>query len=127
MGFFDLFKQPDINKGIEDYTADAGAVLLDVRTPEEYRAFCTRWKLTPAFAAHGGSYAVVAHAKAEAEQAEIQLGGVSVTDGTVKLLLRERFSGSGADCAAYVLTVPVDASVTALETEPLYLAEEVGK
>ena len=96
-------------------------------TAEEYRAFCTRWKLTPAFAAHGGSYAVVAHAKAEAEQAEIQLGGVSVTDGTVKLLLRERFSGSGADCAAYVLTVPVDASVTALETEPLYLAEEVGK
>lgn len=37
MGFFDLFKQPDIKKGIEDYTADAGAVLLDVRTPEEYR------------------------------------------------------------------------------------------
>lgn len=37
MGFFDLFKQPDINKGVEDCRADAGAVLLDVREVQEYR------------------------------------------------------------------------------------------
>ena len=37
MSFFDFFKQPDINQGIKDYQATPGAVLLDVRTSEEYR------------------------------------------------------------------------------------------
>ena len=37
MGFFDFFKQPDINQGVKEYTATPGAVLLDVRTSEEYR------------------------------------------------------------------------------------------
>ena len=36
MGFFDFFKQPDVNRGIEEYQRTSGAVLLDVRTPEEY-------------------------------------------------------------------------------------------
>ena len=37
MGFFDFFKQADINQGVKEYTATPGAVLLDVRTAEEYR------------------------------------------------------------------------------------------
>ena len=37
MGFFDFLKQPDINKGVTDYHNTSGAVLLDVRTPQEYR------------------------------------------------------------------------------------------
>ena len=37
MGIFNLFKQPDINQGVQDYKNAAGAVLLDVRTPQEYR------------------------------------------------------------------------------------------
>ena len=36
MGFFDFFKQPDINQGIKDYQAAPGAILLDVRTTQEY-------------------------------------------------------------------------------------------
>ena len=36
MGFFDLFKQNDINQGVKDYHNIPGAVLLDVRTPQEY-------------------------------------------------------------------------------------------
>lgn len=36
MGFFDFLKQPDINQEIEDYQNTPGAVLLDVRTPQEY-------------------------------------------------------------------------------------------
>ena len=36
MGFFDFFKQPDIHQGVEQYNATPGAVLLDVRTPQEY-------------------------------------------------------------------------------------------
>jgi len=38
MGFFDFFKQPDINQGIKDYQATPGAVLLDVRTTQEYES-----------------------------------------------------------------------------------------
>ena len=30
MGFFDFFKQADINQGVKEYTATPGAVLLDV-------------------------------------------------------------------------------------------------
>lgn len=36
MGFFDFFKQPDVNQGVNDYRKAPGTVLLDVRTPEEY-------------------------------------------------------------------------------------------
>ena len=37
MGFFDLFRMPDINQGVKSYMSTPGAVLLDVRTPGEYR------------------------------------------------------------------------------------------
>ena len=37
MGLFDFFKSVDINKGIEEYKASEGALLLDVRTAQEYR------------------------------------------------------------------------------------------
>ena len=37
MGFFDFLKQPDINQGVMDCRKVSGAVLLDVRTPQEYR------------------------------------------------------------------------------------------
>ena len=37
MGFFDFLKGPDINQGIQEYGAAPDAVLLDVRTPQEYR------------------------------------------------------------------------------------------
>ena len=37
MGFFDFLKDPDINQGVKEYSATEGAVLLDVRTPDEYR------------------------------------------------------------------------------------------
>ena len=36
MGIFDLFKSPDINQGVGQFQETPGAVLLDVRTPEEY-------------------------------------------------------------------------------------------
>ena len=38
MGFFDFFKQPDINQGVRDWGETPGGVLLDVRTPQEYRS-----------------------------------------------------------------------------------------
>ena len=37
MSFFDFFKQPDIHKGLKEYGQTENAVLLDVRTPQEYR------------------------------------------------------------------------------------------
>ena len=37
MGFFNIFKHKDINRGVEEYRAAPGALLLDVRTPQEYR------------------------------------------------------------------------------------------
>ena len=37
MGFFDFLKQANINQGIEEYKRTGGAVLLDVRTPQEYQ------------------------------------------------------------------------------------------
>ena len=36
MGFFNFFRQPDINAGVTQFQQTAGAVLLDVRTAEEY-------------------------------------------------------------------------------------------
>ena len=37
MSFFDFFRQPDINQGVTDFRNTPGAVLLDVRSPQEYR------------------------------------------------------------------------------------------
>lgn len=36
MSIFDFFKQLDINKGLKEYAEAENAVLLDVRTPQEY-------------------------------------------------------------------------------------------
>ena len=36
MGIFDRLHNPDINQGVAEYRATYGALLLDVRTPEEY-------------------------------------------------------------------------------------------
>ena len=37
MGFFDFFKKTDMQQGLREYASTADAILLDVRTPEEYR------------------------------------------------------------------------------------------
>ena len=37
MSLFDFLKGPDINQGVKEYSTTDGAVLLDVRTPDEYR------------------------------------------------------------------------------------------
>ena len=37
MGFFNFLKQPDIGQGVAEYRALSDAVLLDVRTPQEYQ------------------------------------------------------------------------------------------
>lgn len=37
MGFFDFLRVPDIDQGIQEYKEVSGAVLLDVRTQQEYR------------------------------------------------------------------------------------------
>ena len=37
MNIFHFLKQPDINRGVQECKNTEGAVLLDVRTPQEYR------------------------------------------------------------------------------------------
>ena len=37
MGVFDLFKHTDINQGVAQFQQTPNAMLVDVRTPEEYR------------------------------------------------------------------------------------------
>ncbi len=37
--FFNLFNHTDINKGVEEWKSTSGAVLLDVRTKEEYNDY----------------------------------------------------------------------------------------
>lgn len=36
MGGFAFFRGPDINQGLKEFQSTANAVLLDVRTPQEY-------------------------------------------------------------------------------------------
>ena len=36
MGFFDFLRAPDIHQGLTQFSQTPGAVLLDVRTPQEY-------------------------------------------------------------------------------------------
>lgn len=37
MGLFDFLRQPDIDQGVEEYRTVPDAVLVDVRTVQEYR------------------------------------------------------------------------------------------
>lgn len=36
MGLLDFYKKPDINEGVKTFAATTGAMLLDVRNPDEY-------------------------------------------------------------------------------------------
>ena len=36
MGFLDFLKSPDINAGVKEFERTPGAILLDVRSPQEY-------------------------------------------------------------------------------------------
>lgn len=38
MRLFNYFKEPDFNQGIKDYHNNPGAILLDVRSPKEYKS-----------------------------------------------------------------------------------------
>lgn len=38
MGLFDFLRGPNINQGIKEFNETRGAVLLDVRNPDEYKA-----------------------------------------------------------------------------------------
>ena len=38
MGLFDFLKRPDLERGLAQFSQTPGAVLLDVRTPEEFAA-----------------------------------------------------------------------------------------
>ena len=38
MGFFNGLSRPGIHRGVEEFRDTPGALLLDVRTPEEFRA-----------------------------------------------------------------------------------------
>ena len=38
MGFLDFLKGPDVDRGVREFRETPGAVLLDVRTPQEYQA-----------------------------------------------------------------------------------------
>ena len=40
MGLFRFWKGPDINQGLKQFEETPGAVLLDVRSPGEYRQGC---------------------------------------------------------------------------------------
>lgn len=37
MGFLDFLRGADVNQGVAEYHKTPGAILLDVRTPQEYR------------------------------------------------------------------------------------------
>ena len=37
MGIFDFFKHPDINRGVQEFQNAEGAMLIDVRSFQEYR------------------------------------------------------------------------------------------
>ena len=37
MSFLAMFKHPDINQGLQEFASVPGAILLDVRTPDEHR------------------------------------------------------------------------------------------
>ncbi|MBP3634186.1 MAG: rhodanese-like domain-containing protein [Oscillospiraceae bacterium] len=37
MGLFQFFRHPNVNEGVAEYCNTPGAVLVDVRTPQEYR------------------------------------------------------------------------------------------
>lgn len=45
MRFFDFLKGPDINQGVKEYSTTDGAVLLDVRTPDEYQCHLDKKKV----------------------------------------------------------------------------------
>ena len=38
MGFFDFLRSPDIKEGLKEYSETSGAILLDVRTSQEYQS-----------------------------------------------------------------------------------------
>ena len=90
MGLFDWFaRRPSLAEGLETWKSTPGAVLLDVRTPEEYRARHVpgahpqpRPRLSAAAAPAGVPLFVYCHSGARSAQARriLEGAGRTVTD-----------------------------------------------
>ena len=61
MGFFDFLRAPGMDRGVETFRATEGAVLLDVRTPEEYRTGHVPGSKNLPLQAIGGADDLLAH------------------------------------------------------------------
>ena len=89
-----------------------------------YETYCERFGLTPAFPEHKGGYAVLACVSESLSAVEVQVADAIVEGDTLRLLVRDHFHSPYPDSLGFVLTVPVSAEVTKLETVPVYNASE---
>ena len=89
-----------------------------------YETYCERFGLTPAFPKHDGSFAVLACVNEGLAAVEVQVADAIEEGDTLRLLVRDHFHFPFYESLGFVLTVPVPASVTKLETVPVYSREE---
>ena len=91
-----------------------------------YEAYCQRFGLTPAFPDHDGSYAVLACVAEGFDAVFVQVADAAAEGDKLRLYFREEYHNPQPPetCVGFVLTVPVPASVTKLETISVYTQQQ---
>ena len=96
----------------------------EVMDPAQYAAFCAELGVEPAFDGQSGAYLVLAAAGPGTEGLDFRLADVRVDGDAATVFLRAAYTGSGPDAAAWVLTVPAEASVRRVTLVPVLTQEE---
>lgn len=97
---------------------------MGVYSYDEYVEYCKENNILVKYLDKNKNYIIIGYYSEFSANIEARVAGIEVNGTTVKLYMWDDASGVVADSAGYVLTIPVDKSVTSLTITSLYSEEE---
>ncbi len=91
---------------------------------EEYQSFMNKWELEQEYKDSNKKYLVISFARPGAVNVDVKLADVVFSKDVAHVYMYDKLSGVTADCAGYVMVIPVPESTYSFEIKTLITKEE---